>query len=216
MTPRAAAALAALAAVSACGPTPRPPLLSLGDRACDAAPDLSRAVAVPIDSLRGARVELDATSACLQPADRSLPTTTYAVFALPRQDAPYALTFESLFLDGIVSKPVVSLLDANGHVLRRLSDTEYEQLGSGLRAGMRAGPREAFLVASTDVTVLGNGLRLHYGQDGSFQLASASRTPAPVIITQPPLTPVPASVYPAIYALNGAFHVYALPVPTVK
>jgi hypothetical protein len=61
-----------------------------------------------------------------------------------------------------------------------------------------------------------NGLRLHYGQDGRFQLASASRTPAPVIITQPPLTPVPASVYPAIYALNGAFHVYALPVPTVK
>ncbi len=37
-----------------------------------------------------------------------------------------------------------------------------------------------------------------------------------MIITQPPLTPVPASVYPAIYALNGAFHVYALPVPTVK
>jgi hypothetical protein len=80
---------------------------------------------------------------------------------------------------------------------------------------MRLGQREAFLVASSDVTVLGNGLRLHYGQ-AKF-VRPASNAPVPIVIYQPPpQIPVPPSVLPAIFALNGTFHVYALPVPTVK
>ena len=168
---------------------------------------------MPFDTVRGARVTLDENSACLQPADRSLPSTTYAAFALPRQDATYALTFESLYTDGIVSKPVVTLLDADGRTVRTLADSEYEHLGTGVRAGMRLGKREAFLVAASDGTVVGGGLRLHYGQAGSVRLASN----APVFIYQPPPEIlVPPSVLPAIYALNGTFHVYAVAIPAVK
>ena len=190
----------------------RPPLLSLGDRACDATPNLSRAVAVPFDSLRGTQVDLGEQTACLAP-NRSLPPTTYAVFALPRQAGAYALTFESLYTDGIVSKPMVSLLDADGRTVRTLADSEYEHLGSGLRAGMRLGSREAFLVASADTAVIGNGLRLNYGQAKFVRLASN----APIVIySPPPMIAVPPSMLAAMYALNGTFHVYALPVPMVK
>ncbi len=213
---RLLAASLAMAGLSACGPALRPPLLSLGDRVCGAAPDLTHAVPVPFNSLRGAAVELDERSPCVQPDDRSHPATTYAAFALPRTEGTYALTFESLDTGGIVSKPVVTLLDVAGRTLRTLADSEYEHLGTGLRAGLRVGPQEAFLFAQADGAVVGSGLRLHYGQAAApIRLASKGA----VVIFVPPPVPdrqIPPNVLPALYGLNGTFHVVALPIPTVK
>lgn len=208
---RACAAGLALAAAACTGPQ-EPPLLTLGNRACDGQPSFQGAVLVPFDRSNGAAAKLGLESRCLRLAATA--ATPYAVFELPDAARPYTLNVTSIASGGSLVSLRVTLYDAARQPVRMLAPEEFRSGITGLRAGIRLRGGERWLVAEADHAKLGQPVMLRLGglQPGEVQIAAAG----PVFIyIPPPNVPDIVRENSATYSLNGIVNVSALSIPTV-
>ena len=207
---RHASLLTAVSLAACGGRQAEPPLLSLGSRACDARPVFEGATPLPFDTRSGAAAKLDAQGRCMQVPGTEAPTT-YAVFDIPQDTAPAALSIASLAAGTLVS-PRVTLLDASGTAVRVLAPEDFRANVGGLQAGMRLRGNERWLVVEADRALLGKSVTLRLGDNrrGDVQVAAV------VFIYVPP--PTYADIMRennVVYALNGTVRVTMTKVPTV-
>jgi hypothetical protein len=146
------APLVALIAV-ACVTNQPPPLLTISERACAAAPDLSGAFPVVLKTDSAAQVIMDHDTACLQPAGEA--RRLYAIFRLPTSDEPFSLSVTSVARGLGVFAPYLLLLDANGVQRRTIPHDRFLFRGNTLQAGFRPQPGETFLLVASDPDVVG-------------------------------------------------------------
>lgn len=210
--PRCTAGLLALpvalvAALAGCA-TPQPPmepLLSLTRADCDARPDFTAALPVRTEEWRGTPALLGAAGRCLVVPGGA--PTTYAVFALPAGPAPYTLEILSSIVPRTVVRPVATLYDVAGQLVRTVPPEDFETDITGLRAGVRPRGTERWLVVAADQARLGQTLKLQLGGlDGRVQIAATVFIPMVIV---PPIVPDVVRERSAIYALNGRITVIA-------
>ncbi len=201
-----------LLAVSACSHLAAPPVLTLGQRVCDAQPVLDGAVAVPFDQA-GAVVKLGASSRCLQPSPTA-PGVTYAVFRLPDAPQPYNVTVASVAADNAVVSPVLSVYGDDGSIRRTVPPAAFRAGVYGFETGLRAQPGDRILVVTADPASLGHQqtLRLSLRDQGGVQTAAA--VIVPIIIFVPHVRPG-LTQQDVTLALNGTIRVAATPVTRV-
>ncbi|WP_376090146.1 hypothetical protein ACE7GA_19255 [Roseomonas sp. CCTCC AB2023176] len=204
-------AIGATLLLAACA-VPEPPLLDVGNRACDRSPALETAQPVAFDRRPGAVARLGAEGRCIQAADSGA-ATTYAIFGLP-QGTPAATVNILSVAQGTLVSPRVTLHDASGRVVRQIGPEDFRANVGGLTAGARLRGEERWLVVAADRAMLGRPvvLRLSAIPEGGVQVAAA----VPIIIYVPPPTvPDVVRANDAVYALNGTVQVSVVPVPTV-
>ena len=213
MRPLAVVCGAMLAVVSCAPAVPmQAPLLRLARSDCDARPDFAAAVAVRTEDWRGISVVLGEAGRCLVLPGQA--PTTYAVFALPSDPAPYTLEILSSIVPSTIVRPVATLFDGAGQRMRTIPPEEFETNITGLRAGVRPQGMERWLVVAADQARLGQTLELQLGGwDGRVQTAAVVYVPVVII---PPAVPDTVRYRKATFALNGRVSVIAVPVRTAR
>lgn len=139
--------------LAACPLRAPPPLLTIGERNCAMAPDLATAVVVPLKSDSPAKVVIDENTACLQPANE--PPRLYAVFVMPQSTEPFFLSVTSMAYGRGLLAPHISLLNADGNIIREISHDRFLVRGNSLNTSFRPQGDETFLVVTSDPAVVG-------------------------------------------------------------
>ena len=201
------ASLAGLFALTACA-KPEPPLLTLGDRACDPAPSLRDAVPVPLDG--SADASLGAQSGCLNVAGG---TTSYAVFRLPDTPQPANLTIRSLVAGTRLVPTQATVLNGAGQPRRTVSASEFNSSIDGLQAGLRTMPDDRYVVVSADPTQVGGRLTLRLSlRDQGGVAVAAGPIFVPLVI---PLSPVTVTHRSVTLSLSGTVRVAIAPIRSI-
>ncbi len=134
-----------------------PPLTQLGDRPCDAAPDLRNPIALPMPTERGKSEDLtlDLNSKCVSdPAGKSL----YQVLALPATNEPAILEIRVKLSGMVMLSPRLLLLDEAGHVLRDLRAGDFHYRGGVLSSLLRVHELERYVVVASDPAFAGQSI----------------------------------------------------------
>ena len=202
----------AVAALAACSRTD-PPVLSLGDRVCDAQPALETAIPVPMGDMSGAMATLSMTSRCLTGEQPGRPSVTYAAFRLPSTAQSYTLTVASLANNQTVVRPHLTVLGEAGDIRRTVMPDDVRADVSGYHAGLRLGSDDRTLVVSADPAHLGERVKLRLSLVSPAGVQVAASVPIPIYIYQPP-PPVLTSRDTTI-ALNGTIRVSAQPLDVI-
>ncbi len=142
------------AVLAACATPAPPPTTSIADRQCVASPALAAATALSLPSNR-VRVTLDGTAPCVE-ANGS--RSVYTVFRLPEAEAEYLLSLTSAPLGQGLFYPRVTVLDANGGMLREIPRETFVFRGNTLSLGLRMRPAEEYLLVMSDPETTGESI----------------------------------------------------------
>ncbi len=139
------------AAMSACA-TVVPPaaVLTMAERVCEARLDLANANSLTSDkeqALHNVTVQVGSATPCLQTAEGQTP---YVLFAMPADTGDKTLTVGGYLEPFRILSPSVSILDAQGEVIRRFRADEflYRNLNYSVLFRPRAG--EKFVLVTID------------------------------------------------------------------
>lgn len=206
----AAVALAALL-LAGCSSAPvPPPMLSIDADNCAAQPDLAQAQALVLakdaDDAKPVATTFDAKTACFAPTPGA--KALYRVFALPQETADYTVSVASAPFGQGIFAPDVSLLDADGKVLRTIPREKFVFRGNALTILFRSHPDEHYLLVSSDPNELGKtfertqeATQVYTGSTGfgTYQIHTGTDT---------------TNQY--IYTANGNVSVTLMPIPVAN
>jgi hypothetical protein len=204
MTARALLALSLLL-MAGCS---HPPLLSLAQRVCDAAPQLIPGNEVSFGRSGGKTVVVNAASPCIDtPAGRA----SYVVFALPATNDPYQITVRSSLHGTALIWPNSIIYGADDRV--RLNIRDFRGAASNLVASARGEPGDRYVVVTSTPGTIGRPYDLPTALKLSpVRLAAAVYVP--IILPATPVGPMTDRV-PAILAHSGTITVSAMPFVTI-
>ncbi len=156
MTARAFALAAAVVGLAACATAPPPAVLEHTASNCAAAPSVANAASLIPDRERRAhvvRTPVTPLTPCVVGADGR--TAPYAVYAMPADFEDKTLTAGASLEVARIFAPQVSLLDAQGAVVRTFTRADYLYRGTiyGVQFRPRAG--EAYVLVAADPALVG-------------------------------------------------------------
>ena len=145
------------------------PLITLGDRSCVTAPDLSLAAQlVYAGREQNWDIIVDGTAHCVQTGAGPV---LYRAFRLPETSEPYILTLASVPTGGSVLLPHLMMLDAHGAVKRELTRDDFMFRGTGVKftifdrspdftlsTRIRSHSDETYLVVESDAGAVGKAV----------------------------------------------------------
>lgn len=134
-------------------PLPPAPILSLANRVCDAAPDLSRATPLALDKNKPLQSDVNHLSPCWAMTDGG--RSSYAVFGLPASTKPYLLVVDSAPLGLTLFSPKLVLLDAAGRPLRTVLRDQAQFRGGSLTLFTRVHADERYVVVASEPQGIG-------------------------------------------------------------
>lgn len=141
--------------LAACAGTPPPPTLTLAGAQCAAAPDLALAKPLAFAGKSLTQdIELAATGPCLRDEDGR--NRLYALLRLPDETAgAFTAAVASPARGNVVFAPRISLLDAQGGVVRELSEDSLTFRGGALTGLLRPHRGERYLLVSSNPDAVG-------------------------------------------------------------
>jgi hypothetical protein len=144
------------------------------------------------------------------------PVTSYAVFRLPSGPVRYTINIVSLASHGNLVRPNAILLDADGTPGRVIPSDDFQPGITGLRAGLRATGREAFLLVVAETAQLGQKQELKLGDAGFPPFRLASAVPVIILPPVPPMIPDLLRQTEVTISLNGLIRVSAAPIEQLR
>lgn len=153
----ALAALSLLTASCVTAPPVAAPVLEYAaNNSCAATPDLSSAASLIPERPRAQYIVTAAVTqaaACLTRAERS--ATPYLLYALPAASESRTFTAGALLEPARIFAPHVSLLDANGVVVRDFDSTQFMYRGPVYSVQFRPRAGEAYLLFTAEPMLVG-------------------------------------------------------------
>jgi len=157
-----ALAVAPVLLLQACATTPPPPpsqaVTDLAGKTCAAAPSLKDAISLtPTEAKTDYSVStlVDASKPCLTAGNAS---GNYIVYALPQHAENHTITVGGVQEPLRTFAPSVSLLDADGKVVRTFADDRFAILGTMLGVTFRPTPQERFILVSSNRALVGKSI----------------------------------------------------------
>ncbi|MEP0708178.1 hypothetical protein [Parvibaculum sp.] len=184
------------------------PLVQIAPKSCTAAPDVTRAHALPFDTEDKAepvRLTIEEQSPCL---DEGGVKSLYEVFALPELSYPIIVTVRSLPSTSGILAPRIVLLDKDGGMLRELDREAVHFRGTALTAMLRTRPEERYLVVASDPDVVGSDISRVHGAVNQQMVSTGA-----VMFTVYTGSESTANM---TYAHNGTIQVSARAIPTAQ
>jgi hypothetical protein len=208
--PLAATAILAALFLAGCQEPGPPPVTSIADRSCAAAPDLSSAKPVELDAKKSVKVTLDGAAPCWESTEGN--KSVYAVFKFPEAAVPYMVAVYSEPLGQGLFTPRVITLDAAGVTQREIGRDSFRFNGNFLHVSLRVHDGERYLLVASDPKSVGQQVNQISESTNTYTGTSAG---GGVIVTFQVHTGSDTE-RSYTFSLNGKVEVSAQPIPDSK
>lgn len=189
-------ALACAVALAACTERSMAPTTSLAQRVCTSALGLAEAPALAFGA-EPLRVIIDESSKCLQSGETR---RSFAVFRLPEVADSYLLSVSSMMRGRTLLSPRLSLLAADGSLLREVGRDMFQFRGEALNVVIRSRPEERYVMVASDPDTVGQ----QHSQI-TAELRSTAIMVAPTAFV--PINTGAESVKGLVFSHNGALEI---------